>query len=80
MLKRNLLGRIDMAGIKAEWDDVLRNLRALAETALTRGPNCFAVWSRSVGIAGTIVQWLWMRLSAVARRPDDGMTTNPPKE
>ena len=80
VLKRDLLGRIEKAGIKAEWDDVLRDLRALAETVLTHEGRRFAVRSRPVGVAGKITQCLRIRLPAVVRRLDDEGTTDPLKE
>ena len=80
VLKRDLLGRMEKAGIKAEWDDVLRDLRALAETILTHEGRRFAVRSRPVGVAGKIVQCLRIRLPNVVRRLDDDLTTQPHKE
>ena len=80
VLKRDLLGRMEKAGIKAEWDDVLRDLRAFAETVLTHEGKRFAVRSRPVGIAGKIFQCLRIRLPSVVRRLDDELTTDPHKE
>ena len=68
---------MEKAGIKAEWDDVLRDLRALAETILTYEGKRFAVRSRPVGVAGKIVQCLRIRLPSVVRRLDDDLTTDP---
>ena len=80
VLKRDLLGRMEKAGIKAEWDDVLRDLRALSETVLTHKGRRFAARSRPVGVAGKITQCLRIRLPAVVRRLDDEGTTHPRKE
>ena len=54
-LKRDLLGWMEKAGIKAEWGDVLRDLRASAENVLTHEGRRLAVHSRPVGVAGKIV-------------------------
>ena len=72
---------MEKAGIKAEWDDVLRDLRALAETIPTYEGKRFAVRSRPVGVAGKIiVQCLRTRLPSVVCRLDDEVTTDPHKE
>ena len=80
VLKRDLLGRMEKAGIKAEWDDMLRDLRTLAETVLTHEGKRFAVPSRPAGVAGKIFQCLRIRLPSVVRRLDDEGSTHPHQE
>lgn len=73
VLNRDLLCRMEKAGTKAEWDDVLPDLRVLAETILTHEGKRFVVRSRPAGVVGRIVQCLRIRLPSVVRRLDHNM-------
>ena len=69
-LKRELLDRIEKAGIKAEWDDVLRDLRTLAEAIRTYEGKRFPVRSRPVGVVGKLVQCRRIRLPVSYAGPE----------
>ena len=56
VLRDELIRRIDNAGVTAEWDDILRDLNALTETAITYNGKTFVVRSNAVGVAGRIAQ------------------------
>ena len=45
---------MDNAGASAEWDDILRDLNALTETAITYNGKTFVVRSNTVGVAGRL--------------------------
>ena len=47
---------MDNAGVTAEWGDILRDLNALTETAITYNGKTFVVRSNTVGVAGKIAQ------------------------
>ena len=52
VLRDELFRRMDNAGASAEWDDILRDLNALTETAITYNGKTFVVRSNTVGVAG----------------------------
>ena len=70
-LQKELVQRMDEAGIEAGWNDVLRDLGALTETVITHQGKTFAVRSTAVGVAGKIAQCLAVRLPAMVRRLED---------
>ena len=51
VLRDELFRRMDNPGVTAEWDDILRDLNALTETAITYNGKTFAVRSNAVGVA-----------------------------
>ena len=71
VLRDELFRRIDNAGASAEWDDILRDLNALTETAITYNGKTFVVRSNTVGVAGKIAQCGGVRLPHMVRRVDD---------
>ena len=52
VLRDELLRRMDNAGVSAEWDDILRDLNALTETAITYNGKTLVVRSNAVGVVG----------------------------
>ena len=50
VLRDELFRRMDNAGMSAEWDDILRDLNALTETAITYNGKTFVVRSNTVGV------------------------------
>ena len=70
VLRDELFRRIDNAGVTAEWDDILRDLNALTETAITYNGKTFAVRSNAVGVAGNIAQCVGVRLPNTVRQVD----------
>ena len=50
VLRDELFRRMDNAGVTAEWDDILRDLNALSETAITYNGKTFVVRSNAVGV------------------------------
>ena len=62
---------MDNAGASAEWDDILRDLNALTETAITYNGKTFVVRSNTVGVAGKIAQCVGVRSPHMVRRVDD---------
>ena len=70
LLRDELIRRIDNAGVTAEWDDILRDLNALTETAITYNGKTFAVRSNAVGVAGKIAQCVGVRLPNTVRQVD----------
>ena len=70
VLRDELFRRIDSAGVTAEWDDILRDLNALTETAITYNGKTFAVRSNVVGVAGKIAQCVGVRLPNTVRQVD----------
>ena len=71
VLRDELFRRMDNAGASAEWDDILRDLNALTETAITYNGKTFVVRSNTVGVAGKIAQCVGVRLPHMVRRVDD---------
>ena len=71
MLRDELFRRTDNAGVTAEWDDILRDLNALTETAITCNGKTFVVRSNTVGVAGKIAQCVGVRLPNTVRQLDD---------
>ena len=69
-LRDELFRRMDNAGVTAEWDDILRDLNALTETAITYNGKTFAVRSNAVGVAGKIAQCIGVRLPNTVRQVD----------
>ena len=67
-LRDELFRRMDKAGLTAEWDDIVRDLDALAETAITCNGKAFAVRSDTVGAAGKIAQSVGVRLPNAVRQ------------
>ena len=63
-----LFRRMDNAGVRAEWGDILRDLNALSETTITYNAKSFAVRSNAVGVAGKIAQCVGVRLPNTVRR------------
>ena len=57
---------MDKTDLTAERDDILRDLDALAETAVTCNGKTFAVRSDTVGVAGRIAQSIGVRLPNTA--------------
>ena len=70
VLRDELFRRIDNAGVSAEWDDILRDLNALTETAITYNGKTFVVRSNAVGVAGRIAQCVGVRLPNTVRQVD----------
>ena len=70
VLRDELFRRMDNAGVAAEWDDILRDLNALTETAITYNGKTFAVRSNAVGVAGNIAQCVGVRLPNTVRQVD----------
>ena len=62
MLRDELFGRMENAGVSAEWGDILRDLNALRETTITYNGKSFTVRSNAVGVAGKIAQCVGVRL------------------
>ena len=62
---------MDNAGVTAEWDDILRDLNALIETAITYNGKTFLVRSNAVGVVGKIAQCVGVRLPNTVRQVDD---------
>ena len=48
---------MDNAGVSAEWDDILRDLNALTETAITYKGKTFVVRSNTVGVEDCTMRW-----------------------
>ena len=71
VLRDELFRRMDNAGVSAEWDDILRDLNALTETAMTYKGKTFVVRSNTVGVAGKIAQCVGVRLPNTVRQIDD---------
>ena len=71
VLRDELFRRMDNAGVSAEWDDILRDLNALTETAITYNGKTFVVRSNTVGVAGKIAQCVGVRLPNTVRQLDD---------
>ena len=69
-LRDELFRRMDNVGVSAEWDDIVRNLNALGETAIAYHGNSFAVPSNAAGVAGKIVQCVGVRLPNTVRQID----------
>ena len=70
VLRDELFRRMDNAGVTAEWDDILRDLNALTETAITYNGKTFVVRSNAVGVAGKIAQCVGVRLPNTVRQVD----------
>ena len=70
VLRDELLRRMDNAGVRAEWNDILRDLNALTETAMAYKGKTFVVRSNTVGVAGKIAQCVGVRLPNTVRRVD----------
>ena len=70
VLRDELFRRMDNAGASAEWDDILRDLTALTETAITYNGKTFVVRSNAVGVAGKIAQCVGVRLPNTVRQVD----------
>ena len=70
VLRDELFRRMDNAGVAAEWDDILRDLNALTETAITYNGKTFVVRSNAVGVAGKIAQCVGVRLPNTVRQVD----------
>ena len=71
VLRDELFRHMDNAGVSAEWDDILRDLNALTETAITYKGKTFVVRSNTVGVAGKIAQCVGVRLPNTVRQIDD---------
>ena len=71
VLRDELFRRMDNAGVTAEWGDILRDLNALTETAITYNGKSFTVRSNAVGVAGKIAQCVGVRLPNTVRQNDD---------
>ena len=72
VLRDELLRRMERAGVKAEWADILRDLNALTETVIAHDGKRFAVRSAAVGVAGRIAQCVGVRLPKIVRRIEEG--------
>ena len=70
VLRDELFRRIDNAGVSAEWGDILRDVNALTETAITYNGKTFVVRSNAVGVAGNIAQCVGVRLPNTVRQVD----------
>ena len=70
VLRDELLRRMDNAGVRAEWNDILRDLNALTETTMTYKGKSFVVRSNTVGVAGKIAQCVGVRLPNTVRQVD----------
>ena len=70
VLRDELVRRMDNAGVTAEWDEFLRDLNALTETAITYNGKTFAVRSTTIGVAGKIAQCVGIRLPNTVRHVD----------
>ena len=68
VLRDELYRRMDNAGVRAEWGDILRDLNALSETTITYNGKSFAVRSNAVGVAGKIAQCVGVRLPNTVRQ------------
>ena len=53
-----------------EWNDILRDLNALTDTAITYNGKTFVVRSNTVGVAGKIAQCVGVRLPNTVRQID----------
>ena len=69
-MRDELFRRIDSAGVRAEWGDMLRDLNALTETAITYHGKTFVVRSNAVGVVGKIAQCVGVRLPNTVRQVD----------
>ena len=72
VLRDELFRRMDNAGLRAEWMDILRDLDALTETTMTCHGKTFAVRSNTVGVAGKIARCIGVRLPDTVRQVDVG--------
>ena len=70
VLRDELYRRMDNAGVRAEWGDIVRDLNALSETMITYNGKSFAVRSNAVGVAGKIAQCVGVRLPNTVRQLD----------
>ena len=70
VLRDELFRRMDNASVTAEWDDILRDLNALTETAITYNGKTFVVRSNAVGVAGKIAQCVGVGLPNTVRQVD----------
>ena len=70
VLRDELFRRMDNAAVTAEWDDILRDLNALTETAITYNGKTFVVRSNVIGVAGKIAQCVGVRLPNTVRQVD----------
>ena len=70
VLRDELFRRMDNAGVRAEWGDIVRDLNALSETTITCNGKSFAVRSNAVGVAGKIAQCVGVRLPNTVRQLD----------
>ena len=70
VLRDELFRRMDNAAVTAEWDDILRDLNALTETAITYHGKTFVVRSNVIGVAGKIAQCVGVRLPNTVRQVD----------
>ena len=70
VLRDELYRRMDNAGVRAEWGDILRDLNALSETTIAYNGKSFAVRSNAVGVAGKIAQCVGVRLPNTVRQLD----------
>ena len=70
VLRDELLRRMDNAGVSAEWDDILRDLNALTETAITYNGKTLVARSNAVGVVGKIAQCVGVRLPNTVRQVD----------
>ena len=68
VLRDELYRRMDNAGVRADWGDILRDLNALSETTIAYNGKSFAVRSNAVGVAGKIAQCVGVRLPNTVRQ------------
>ena len=68
VLRDELFHRMDRAGVRAEWNDILCDLNALTETAITYNGKSFVVRSNTVGVAGKIAHCTGVRLPNIVRQ------------
>ena len=62
-LKRRLMAR----GWQVEWDDIRRDLEALAEVEVRQGAETYWLWTELVGVAGKVLQAAGVAIPPPAR-------------
>ena len=70
VLCKELLRRMEDAGIESEWNDIIRDLDFFTETKIETGAKSFVARSTARGATGAILGSLGLRLPPVIRRED----------
>jgi len=78
LLRKELDERLTMAGVNAEWNDIVRDLDRVEQVTIEQGPKRFLLRPQAPGCAGTVFKAVGVALPPLVQQIPTG--TPPPAE